>query len=77
MNRVELLLQALDRPLTAPAALQELRALAVLEMVGTAEAAALLNELGAGEPQAWRTHEARAALRRLEQGRGSREKKTP
>ena len=42
------------------------RAILVLEHIGTAEARRLLRELADGAPDAWRTQEAQAALRRLD-----------
>jgi hypothetical protein len=45
--------------------LQQLRALTVLEMIGTREANALLDVLARGERESWRTREAQAAKQRL------------
>jgi hypothetical protein len=42
--------------------LRTLRALQILQQLGTPEARGLLNRLAAGEPQAWLTRAATAAL---------------
>jgi hypothetical protein len=42
-----------------------LRALEVLERIGTAEARRVLREVADGAPAAWQTREAKAALDRL------------
>jgi RNA polymerase sigma factor (sigma-70 family) len=44
--------------------LRDLRAVEVLERIGTPEARLLLEKLAQGAPQAWLTHEAKAALER-------------
>jgi WD40 repeat protein len=62
-RRVELLLKALDGPPTGEF-LRVLRAVTVLERVGT-PAAALLKELAGGDSAARLTHEAKASLERL------------
>jgi WD40 repeat protein len=64
-RRVEQLLVRVDEPAVVPVRLQELRALAVLEHVGSAEARRLLEDLAGGAEGAGQTREARAALRRL------------
>jgi WD40 repeat protein len=59
-----------DRGPNVPAErLRRLRALEVLEQLGTPEARAWLAELAAGEPEAPLTRQVQAALRRLERGR--------
>ncbi len=63
--RVEKLLEKLEGPGAAPAVLQQLRALAVLELIGSVEARALVQSLAAGEPEAWLTRAARAVQQRL------------
>jgi WD40 repeat protein len=64
-RRVELLLARLDR-FTPPAGqLRELRALAVLEYLGTPQARAVVEGLAAGAPEARLTQQARATLERL------------
>ena len=68
-QRAEAVLQRLEERAAPPACLRPWRALLVLEMLGTAEARALVDELGGGEPDAWLTREAQAVKRRLaEQG---------
>jgi hypothetical protein len=49
----------------SPALLRGLRAIAVLEQIGTPEAKQLLLNLAAGAPEARLTREAKAALGRL------------
>jgi hypothetical protein len=70
--RVERLLAQLDLG-SRPALVQELRAIHVLESVGTPEAKRVLQKLADGEPQARQTREAKASLQRLE----GREKQMP
>jgi hypothetical protein len=64
-QRIEQLLQKLEGPITSPELLRNLRALEVLEQLGTAEARGLLEALAKGAPGHRMTEEARAALRRL------------
>jgi RNA polymerase sigma factor (sigma-70 family) len=68
-RRIERLLENLDHRPLAGEPLRIVRALAVLEYTGTAEARRLLRELAAGAPGAWSTHEAKAALERLASGK--------
>ncbi len=63
-RRGERLLERLD-PARSEKALWRWRALEVLERIGDAAARRLLEELSRGEPGAWSTREARAALARL------------
>jgi len=63
-RRVQTLLERLRGPVTRPEFLQALRALAVLEDIGTPEARRLLQELAKGAPEARLTREAKASLRR-------------
>jgi hypothetical protein len=63
-RRVEALLKALERPLSGES-LREVRAVAVLERVGTSEAVGLLRELAGGDAAARLTDEAKASLGRL------------
>ena len=65
-RRIEAVLQKVETGPSPPACLRPLRALMVLEMLGTADARALVKELAAGEPDAWLTVEAQAAWRRAE-----------
>jgi WD40 repeat protein len=73
--RIEKLLRKLgaEPPFAAeppPAAqLQQLRALTVLEMIGTREADAVLDLLARGAPESWLTREALAAKQRLAESR--------
>jgi hypothetical protein len=63
-RRIEQLLENLtNRPLSGEP-LRTSRALAVLEYAGTPEARRLLQELAAGESDAWLTQEAKASLER-------------
>jgi WD40 repeat protein len=64
-RRMERILEQLEGPVTAPEQLRELRALEVLEQIGSAEARQLLAKLAQGTADVPLTQEARAALRRL------------
>ncbi len=64
-RRIEALLTRIERYAPAPDRLRALRALTVLERIGSAEARDLLRTLAAGAPEARLTDEARQALRRL------------
>jgi hypothetical protein len=63
-QRIQALLKKLERP-TSPEALRAIRAVQVLEYIGTAEAKRLLRRLAEGAPGAWLTEDARAAIKRL------------
>jgi WD40 repeat protein len=63
-RRAGLLLEPWDRPTPVPEQLRLLRALEVLEYIGTAEARAVLETLARGEPQARLTNEAQVVLKR-------------
>jgi hypothetical protein len=65
-QRVQALLDRLRGPVTQPELLQALRAVAVLEDIGTPEARRLLQELAKGAPEARLTREAKASLRRVD-----------
>jgi hypothetical protein len=65
-KRLEALLSKLDGPLTRPEALRGLRAVEVLDRLGTPEAIELLQTLAQGAPAAWLTQDAQAALQRLQ-----------
>jgi RNA polymerase sigma factor (sigma-70 family) len=67
--QLERLLRLLETP--GPERLRETRALEALELIGTPEARRVLEELAKGAPAARRTREAKAALRRLGERRGS------
>jgi WD40 repeat protein len=64
-RRIETLLKRPGGPVVPAAVVRAVRAVAVLEDVGTAEARQLLEALAGGEPQATLTREAKAALRWL------------
>jgi WD40 repeat protein len=64
-RRLELLLVKVEQTATGPEALRTLRAVPVLEGIGSAEAVAVLRALAGGAPQARQTQEAQAALERL------------
>jgi hypothetical protein len=63
-RRVEALLKVLEQPLRGES-LREVRAVTVLERIGTAEAVGLLRELAGGDVAAHLTGEAKASLGRL------------
>jgi hypothetical protein len=71
-RRVQVVLERLRGPETRPELLQALRAVAVLEDIGTSEARRLLERLAKGAPEARLTRDAKAALQRLEQRRAGR-----
>jgi len=64
-RRIEQLLDRLAGPVTDPDQLRALRVVETLELIGTAEAQALLQALAKGAPEARLTREAREALERL------------
>jgi WD40 repeat protein len=65
-SRLRRLLTNLEKGLpSSPSGLQQLRAIELLESMGTAEARRLLTAVAAGEPAAWLTREAKASLQRL------------
>jgi hypothetical protein len=66
-RRVNLLLAKRKRWFVSQEDLRILRAMEVLEQIGSPEARAILSTLGTGEPRAWLTQEANAALQRLNQ----------
>jgi hypothetical protein len=65
-RRVEGLLQKLDGPVTLPQHLRSLRAIEVLEHIGTPAAQQVLAQLAKGATAAHLTREAQAAVARLE-----------
>jgi hypothetical protein len=65
-RRVQAILERLRGPVTRPEVLQALRAVAVLEDIGTPAASRLLEDLAKGAPEARQTREAQASLRRLD-----------
>jgi hypothetical protein len=64
-QRAERLLRRLTGFVTVPEAMRRVRAVEVLEHLGTAEAQQVLKELAGGAPEARLTREAKAALERL------------
>jgi WD40 repeat protein len=64
-RQIELLLDRLSAPVAEPAQARELRAVELLETVGTTEAQAVLQNLARGVPEVELTRQAQAALRRL------------
>jgi WD40 repeat protein len=71
-RRLEVVLAELQRRKLTEADLQQLRAVALLERIGTAEARKLIETLAAGWPAARQTREAQAALQRLTKQPASR-----
>lgn len=65
-KRIEFLLEKLDL-LKDPERLRALRAIEVLENIGTAEAQRTLQRLAGGAAEAQQTREAKASLERLDQ----------
>jgi hypothetical protein len=63
-RRIGRLLERLEGPVTDPGRLRALRALELLEYVGTAEARRVLRALAGGATESRLTREARATLRR-------------
>lgn len=61
-RRVEQLLEKMRGPITLSAVLRDIRAVAVLQRIGTPEARQILEKLAAGAPAARLTSEAKAAL---------------
>jgi hypothetical protein len=64
-RRIEKLLGRLNYPLTSPKTIRELRAVEVLEHIGTAQARQVLQQLSRGAPGSRLTDAARASLERL------------
>jgi hypothetical protein len=64
-RRVDLLLHPLDEATPGPEKMRLLRALEVLECIGTPEACRLLEQLAGGDAAAWLTRHARACLDRV------------
>ena len=59
------MLRKLRGPVTSPEKLRLLRAVEVLEHIGTAEAVGILNSVAGGAPEALETVDAKLALARL------------
>jgi len=64
-QRIARLLERLQEPVSAPETLQVLRAVEVLEYIGTANARGVLEVACPGAPEGRLTREARASLERL------------
>jgi len=64
-RQAQRLLDQLGAPVAEPARARELRAVELLETLGTAEARAVLQDLARGVPEVGLTRQAQAALRRL------------
>ncbi len=64
-RRIESLLGRLNYPLTAPKTIRELRAVEVLEHIGTAQARQVLRKLAEGAAGSRLTDAAKASLERL------------
>lgn len=69
-RRIEALLDMLNRPDRSPDRLRALRAVQVLEQIGTPDARRLLDTLAQGAPEARLTQDAKAALGRLNKREG-------
>jgi hypothetical protein len=65
-KRLEKLLEAWEKRPASPEELRLLRALQVLEQVGSAEARTIVQQLADGAPGSWLTVQARLAVKRLE-----------
>ncbi len=76
-RRLEALLQKMDALTPTPGEVRAVRAVEVLEHVGTSAARRLLADLGGGAPGARQTREARESLRRLERGGSGPGARTP
>jgi hypothetical protein len=70
-RRIERLLEKLNVSGVSPERLQALRAVEVLERIGSQDARALVERLAQGAPQAWLTEEASAAVRRFDRRMGN------
>jgi hypothetical protein len=68
-RRAERLLRRLATPVAEEDRLREMRALEVLERIGSAEGTRLLQTLAGGAAGAWQTREAAAAAKRLRERR--------
>jgi hypothetical protein len=65
VRRASELVAKLDRPILNGEPLRQLRAVEVLERIGSADARKLLSELASGAPDAITTREAKQALERI------------
>ena len=64
-RRIEALLARLSQPIRDPETLRGIRAIAILEAIGTPEARKVLEKLASGMAEAQWTQEAKSALKRL------------
>jgi hypothetical protein len=64
-RRIEVLLDKLDGPVTRPETLRGLRAVEILERLGTPEARQVLEVIAGGAAEALLTQDSRATLARL------------
>jgi HEAT repeat protein len=64
-RRAEAVLRMAEAPGLSSVRLRALRAVLLLEHLGTPEARGLLEKLAGGAPEAWLTREAKASLQRL------------
>jgi hypothetical protein len=64
-RRLESILINIDRALPAAEVLRRLRAIQMLEQIGSPEARRVLIMMAGGAPAAWETQEAQASLQRL------------
>ena len=71
-KRIEILLEVIDEQPTSPEGLRTLRAVQVLETIGTPKAKQILEGLAGGAAEAALTQEARAALTRLSRRNANR-----
>jgi len=76
-QRAQMLLDRLQKPLSSPEKLRTVRAVEVLEMVGTAEAKELLQQLATGFAQHRLTQEAQDSLKRLQERANERRGLSP
>lgn len=72
-KRLQSILTQVRSAQPSASSLRDFRAVQVLELIGSAEARALLKELAAGAPGASLTRDAKAALRRLDRAAAKRE----
>ena len=64
-HRLQRLLEKTHAPVASPEQMRSMRAVEVLERIGTREAHAVLKGLTRGDPESWMTKQAKASLDRL------------